>query len=218
MLVRMTLLDFCSLTASRYGRAIESFLTWESQMSAVAKCEYRDSLGLPRLLLCDFLSSLPSANKGFQIQRQIQRSFANNQGHTSEAAFLDARSRSFTHARAPHAAMKLATALTLIAALSHGTLAYVIEAYEELDCDGEPKEINVWDNTCRSHDVPKTRSIKFVAEGGWHQRACIYAEPWCAVGWEDMTFWSDGGSVQVGECINFYLFKAKAFGSWFVSG
>ena len=111
--------------------------------------------------------------------------------------------------------MKLTAALALITSLGLGASGSVIRAYEELGCHGDSKWINVWDNTCRNTNVPKTKSVRFLWEGGWHQRACIYAEPFCALGWEDMTFWVDGGSVQVGECIDFHGFTAKSFGSWF---
>lgn len=113
--------------------------------------------------------------------------------------------------------MKPPTALTIAVSLGQASMAYVVRVYTELDCQGESQQVNVWDNSCRWHNLPKARSIELVAYGGWHQRACIYAEPWCALGWEDQTWWTDGGSVQVGDCKNFN-FELGALASWFVGG
>ncbi|KAL4871580.1 hypothetical protein BDV12DRAFT_164006 [Aspergillus spectabilis] len=73
--------------------------------------------------------------------------------------------------------MHLEKVLTVFGALSSGALSFKIRAFSVGGCTSSAREINVWDNTCRMMDVPKTRSFRVLAYGAGHQRATFWHEP-----------------------------------------
>ncbi|KAJ6083036.1 hypothetical protein N7467_007171 [Penicillium canescens] len=80
--------------------------------------------------------------------------------------------------------------------LSTSTLSFKIHAFSEDDCKGDAQEINVWDNTRRDTNVPRTRSFRVLAYGAHRQRATFSKYNFCsdALPEEHKNWWADGWS------------------------
>ncbi|KAI9931126.1 hypothetical protein ASPWEDRAFT_178685 [Aspergillus wentii DTO 134E9] len=110
--------------------------------------------------------------------------------------------------------MHLAKTLTLFA-LTSGALSFKIRAFTGEDCSGDAKEVNVWDNTCRDSNVPKTKSFRVLAYGGHAQRAVFWKHSHCGDFDKDFkSWWSDGGSDEFKKdaCLNLG-YESNAYGS-----
>ncbi|OAQ71442.1 hypothetical protein VFPPC_03740 [Pochonia chlamydosporia 170] len=91
--------------------------------------------------------------------------------------------------------MRLDSALTLLA-LGSGAFSFKIRTFTGKDCTGSAKEINIWDNTCRSTDIPTFKSFRVLAYGAHRQRAEFHkaSDSWCTSGTPFQSYWADGGS------------------------
>jgi hypothetical protein len=111
--------------------------------------------------------------------------------------------------------MHITKLITLIC-LSSGALSYKIRAFSEPNCKGSARDINVYDNTCRNTDVPRTQSIRVLSYGAARQRANFFDHKnlVCWPGDATRGFWADGGSndFKLDRCITLG-FHAVAYGS-----
>lgn len=111
------------------------------------------------------------------------------------------------------AIMQLGTALTFLT-LTPIAFSFKIRAFSGDKCTGSAKEINIWDNSCRTTSLPTTRSFRVLAYGAHRQRATFYGAPACYPNKNEKDWWADGGSnvFKKGDCVSLY-FNAKAYGS-----
>ncbi|KAL2868916.1 uncharacterized protein BJX67DRAFT_379851 [Aspergillus lucknowensis] len=101
----------------------------------------------------------------------------------------------------------------------HDPLIYKVRAFTGEGCTGDAKEINVWDNSRRNHDLlsDPIRSFRVLAYGAHRQRALLFPDKKC-LPWpteETRNFWADGGSDKFlkDECLTIE-YDVQGFGSY----
>ncbi|KAF2727399.1 hypothetical protein EJ04DRAFT_398333, partial [Polyplosphaeria fusca] len=110
----------------------------------------------------------------------------------------------------------VATLATIVTLTTPGS-AFVVNIYDQPDCQGDAREVNVWDNTCANWEG-SFRSFKPTVYGGTHQHAYFFTPGDCGSLpgniWND---WADGGggSFRVDQCASFDNQVANAIASWY---
>ncbi|KAL4880696.1 hypothetical protein BJY04DRAFT_190654 [Aspergillus karnatakaensis] len=105
--------------------------------------------------------------------------------------------------------------LTLTLALSTTSNAWIIRTFSNPGCTGSAREIKVDNNSCRTNDIPATRSFRVLTYGGPHQKAEFHDAGNCWRSSVEASWWADGGSDGFikGKCLDLH-FQPRAFGSF----
>jgi hypothetical protein len=109
------------------------------------------------------------------------------------------------------------SAVAIIAGLTVGGSAFVIDTFSGNDCGGSRlQEVNIWDNTCASWPTG-FGSFKITTWGGSHQKAYFFAPDGCGSlpgniksGYVD----SSTNDFAMGRCYGFNGASANAIASY----
>ena len=101
----------------------------------------------------------------------------------------------------------------LLAAMATVGLAFDVTVWENPDCTGASRDINVYDNTC-STPSPGWAAVTVNAYGAHRQQATFYEDDEC-IGPSLASYWADGGGTTFvkGNCISMLGEIASAMGS-----
>ncbi|KAH8803570.1 hypothetical protein F5884DRAFT_756842 [Xylogone sp. PMI_703] len=96
--------------------------------------------------------------------------------------------------------------------------AYVVTLWQNPDCTGTSRSLNVYDNTCAIPGGDGWAAVTVEAYGGPHQRAGFFERAACAdiAGVHEIDWWADGGSDTFlkGRCISMGGWVANAANSY----
>ncbi|KAH6699446.1 hypothetical protein ACHAQF_008994 [Verticillium nonalfalfae] len=113
--------------------------------------------------------------------------------------------------------MHITKTLTAVLCLGTGALSYKVRIFPGANCGGgAARDLNIFDNTCRSTDLFSFRSFRVLGYGAGRQRAKFWSGSICH---ETNAFiqdwWADGGSdtFKTGTCITLPK-TAKSLGSY----
>ncbi|RXG41120.1 hypothetical protein VDGE_30324 [Verticillium dahliae] len=112
--------------------------------------------------------------------------------------------------------MHITKTLTAVLCLGTGTLSYKVRIFPGANCGGgAARDLNIFDNTCRTTDLFSFRSFRVLGYGAKRQRANFWADVPC-IGTPNFIqdWWADGGSdtFKIGTCITLSK-TAKSLGS-----
>lgn len=102
--------------------------------------------------------------------------------------------------------MKINTAFATLLAFACGAAAFKVRVWTTEDCEGEEAGVvHVWDNTCmdKSLDIEDIRSVQLIGKGGKFQRGRAYHNKGCFLGFEEDSWWADGGGFPMRKCKTF---------------
>ncbi|KAL5343856.1 hypothetical protein BJX70DRAFT_393279 [Aspergillus crustosus] len=113
-----------------------------------------------------------------------------------------------------HLNLPLASATLLLLSLTPSS-AWIIRTFSGPGCTGSAREIKVDNNSCRTNDIPATRSFRVLTYGGPHQKAEFHDGNNCWRSTVEASWWADGGSDDFikNRCLDLH-FQPKVFGSF----
>ncbi|KAL2872410.1 uncharacterized protein BJX67DRAFT_376232 [Aspergillus lucknowensis] len=100
---------------------------------------------------------------------------------------------------------KATAAGTLLLSLANLTSGYVVTVFQNPDCTGDSRDINVYDNTCHAPANPGFAAFKVTTYGSGNQRAYFFQAGSCGDITNAHSWWADGGSdtfLADGRCIS----------------
>jgi hypothetical protein len=94
-----------------------------------------------------------------------------------------------------------------ILGLANPGSAYVVTLWQNPDCTGNSRELNVWDNSCAPHLDPGWSAIQPKTYGSGRQRAYVFSPGDCGNLASTIDNWyADGGSnnFKIGRCLDLH--------------